>query len=217
MRNLLFFFFIHQPTRQPVSNTPSLLTCGSTVVDDTTNLQSDALPNCQDVQDGVGGSLGGGFGGTRMYTFRGNGDRITLSTCNPRTAFDTKIRIYDDSETCIAGNDDGIGCTGFRSRVNFVAEEGVEYQVALDGYRSASGAFELSIDCEAVSTPNPPTPNPPTPNPPTPSTPTTFVSVPCPGNFDCYQNNDFGNQDNSRYNIDMCKSVNMCAIMIECK
>ena len=193
-----------QPTPQPVSNTPSLLTCGSTVVDDTTNLQSDTLPNCQNIQDGVGGTLGRGNGGTRMYTFIGTGDRITLSTCNQRTAFDTKIRIYDDSETCIAGNDDGIGCTGFRSRVNFVAEEGVEYQVALDGYRSAAGAFELSIDCEAVSTPNPPTPNPPTP----PSS-STFVSVPCSGNFDCFQNNDFGEQDNSRYNIDMCKSINI--------
>ena len=193
------------------------MTCGSTVVDDTTNLQSDTLPNCQDVQDGVGGPLGRGNGGTRMYTFIGTGDRITLSTCNPRTAFDTKIRIYDDSETCIAGNDDGIGCSGFRSRVNFVAEEGVEYQFALDGYRLAAGAFELSIDCEAVSTPNPPTPNPPTPNPPTPSSPTTFVPVPCTGDFDCFQNDDFGEQDNSRYNIDMCKSVNMCATKIECK
>lgn len=92
------------------------------------------------------------------YSFVGTGDVVTASTCNS-ASYDTKIGIFtgcniDDFE-CVAGNDDGTGCAGFTSEVEFLGEDGVTYYIYVTGFLTASGTFDLSITC---STPPPPIP-----------------------------------------------------------
>jgi len=95
------------------------------------------------------------------YSIMGNGDQITVDTCSPLTFFDTRLNVYRgscDNEpgmTCVVGNDDAAGApaecdlSGLnrKSRVSWASTGGVEYLVAVSGFRDASGDFELVIDC----------------------------------------------------------------------
>ena len=99
------------------------------------------------------------------YTFVGDGNAVTLSTCNDdpdnipgSAAYDTKIDVYSDScdqLTHVAGNDDGGGCGGFSSLViDMPTVEGVTYYVRVYGYNAgASGEFNLSMTCAAACEP----------------------------------------------------------------
>ncbi|WP_040279757.1 T9SS type A sorting domain-containing protein, partial [Psychroserpens damuponensis] len=83
------------------------------------------------------------------YTFIGSGsDMSILSTCD-MTNYDSRIVVFTDSgATFVAQNDDGTGCSGFSSELNFYAESGVEYQVFITGFSEISvGAYELSLNC----------------------------------------------------------------------
>lgn len=83
------------------------------------------------------------------YTFTGNGDDATLSTCL-NSAYDTKISVFTgtcSSLICAAGNDDGPGCTANTSEVTFQTTAGTTYLVLVHGYGSDEGGFTLRLTC----------------------------------------------------------------------
>ncbi|RZW55539.1 MAG: T9SS type A sorting domain-containing protein, partial [Flavobacteriaceae bacterium] len=91
------------------------------------------------------------------YKLDGPGGNVTVSTCN-NANFDTKLSIYSGdcaSLTCVAGNDDGIGCSGFSSEVSFNTSAGTTYYIYVHGFGSASGDFTLSVTCDAAPIANP--------------------------------------------------------------
>ncbi len=88
------------------------------------------------------------------YTFTGNGDDVTLSTCN-NAEFDTKISIW--SGTCVdlvceGGVDDAAGCEGNTSAVTIATTEGTVYFALVHGYEGA-GPFTISMSCAPACTP----------------------------------------------------------------
>ncbi len=92
------------------------------------------------------------------YTFIGDGNDATLSTC-ATADFDTKISVFSGPCAdlfCAGGNDDAAGCNGNTSRITVATVPGVEYHVLVHGYQDAAGAFTLSMTCSAPCTPTVP-------------------------------------------------------------
>jgi hypothetical protein len=75
--------------------------------------------------------------------------RVTIDTNG--SGFDTYLSAFTGSAvnnlTVIQQDDDG--GDGVNSRVSFLAEEGVEYQIAVDGYSSDTGDFSLNFDWQS--------------------------------------------------------------------
>jgi hypothetical protein len=86
-----------------------------------------------------------------LATASGN---LEVSTCD-LAAFDTRIAVFSSCSTVsiITCNDDGAGCTGFTSKLQFVATAGTTYKIAVGGFDvTSAGAGQLQI------TPNAPPP-----------------------------------------------------------
>jgi len=86
------------------------------------------------------------------YTFPGDGNCVTLSTCNAGTSYDTKLTVYEGTcgtLTCVAGNDDDFSCGNsiFNSTVDIKTNIGSEYYVLVHGWSANTGDFELSMEC----------------------------------------------------------------------
>ncbi len=89
------------------------------------------------------------------YTFVGDGNDATLSTCGT-AAYDSKISIFSGpcaDLVCAGGNDDAAGCNGNSSRITVATLAGVEYLALVHGYQDAAGAFTLSMTCAAPCAP----------------------------------------------------------------
>jgi hypothetical protein len=89
------------------------------------------------------------------YTFIGDGQEVTLSTCG-NADYDTKISVFSGScgnFTCVAGNDDAPDCTGNTSQLVFPSTNGTIYWVFVHGYDSAQGSFTLNLSCAPACTP----------------------------------------------------------------
>jgi hypothetical protein len=95
------------------------------------------------------------------YQIEGNGQLATVSTCG--SDFDTELFVFTgtcDALECYAGADgNGGGCVGSTtwgpSIVEFLAEEGVTYYVAVAGWSSFySGNYEISYECDPCGDPN---------------------------------------------------------------
>lgn len=83
------------------------------------------------------------------YTFSGNGDDVTLSTCGG-SGYDTKISVFIggcSALACVAGNDDGPNCPGNTSSLVLQTIAGAEYLVLVHGYGNEQGAFTLTMAC----------------------------------------------------------------------
>ena len=90
-----------------------------------------------------------GTGGGVWYSFVGTGDGVVVTTCNPATNYDTKIRVYTGScgaLVCVAGNDDD-PCGALRSRVSFVSNLGVTYYILVHGF---GGATPEHLNCHSI-------------------------------------------------------------------
>lgn len=118
--------------------------CGDIVSGTTVDTGSESLPNC--------GGTTLNTSGTVWYHLVGTGDEVTVTTCNPGSNFDTKIGVFTGScgsLVCVTGDDDDpCPFSGLRSRVNFLAEDGVSYFIVVTGFGSNEGNYELSIECE---------------------------------------------------------------------
>ncbi len=95
------------------------------------------------------------------YSFTGNGQNITATTCSPGSGFDTKIGIFTGScnnLSCVAGDDDDDNCnvSGLLTSVTFSSVPGQQYYIYVTGYESETGAFHLSLDCAAPQPCDPP-------------------------------------------------------------
>ena len=133
----------------------------------TNDLCANAIPlACQQVVTGtnLGASATGDPTGTCvetiqgagvLYTVTGTGGRITLSTCNAGTDFDTQLFVYSGScgsYVCVGGNDDATTCAvaSVASTYGFSSTFGTTYYVLVGGYQGATGTFVLSTACGAV-------------------------------------------------------------------
>lgn len=90
-------------------------------------------------------------GNGMWYSLVGNGNGVTVTTCNAASTFDSKIIVWAgdcNSLTCVGGNDDDFDCnfSGLRSTVTFCSEPGQEYRVLVMGFSGSSvGAFQLDV------------------------------------------------------------------------
>jgi hypothetical protein len=108
--------------------------CGDTLSGDTSDGNTD---------DNGDGSADEWF----AFTSTTVGELVTASTCD-QAAFDTILTVYDScGGAVVATNDDGTGCTGFTSKVNFIADGSSTYYIAVDGFGGATGTFDLSVTC----------------------------------------------------------------------
>lgn len=90
------------------------------------------------------------------YFIIGNGGLLTASTCN-QAAYDTKLTIFEGNcgaLTCLAGNDDASGCSGFTSEVSTVTQPGQFYYILVHGFGSNTGNFDLTATLGAPPTGN---------------------------------------------------------------
>jgi hypothetical protein len=66
------------------------------------------------------------------YQVIGNGNTITLDTCNGATTYDSKISVFCpncQTPACVTGNDDACGPTGFQSSVSWCSAPGETYLI----------------------------------------------------------------------------------------
>ncbi len=121
------------------------IACGDTLSGSTTAAAPDGVPEC-----GTSISAAGVW-----YSFIGDGDQTTLSTCS-NVSYDSKINVYTgscDEQVCVTGNDD-TPVAGTCSTVSFDTEAGTPYHVLVQGYNGATGTFDLVRSCETCGTPS---------------------------------------------------------------
>ncbi|MFD0962767.1 T9SS type A sorting domain-containing protein [Pseudofulvibacter geojedonensis] len=136
------------------------LTCGTTTATDTSaaTLDTDDTISCGPAS----------AAGNIWYTYTGSGaaEDIELSMCNDTgatpgdAAYDSKLYVYASGDgtcgtlTCVANNDDGPGCSGFSSILNFTSDGTTTYYIAVSGYNTSTGTGNLSIACTSAVPPN---------------------------------------------------------------
>lgn len=119
------------------------ISCGQTVAGNTTEATPDPLA----LDCGTSVSAAGIW-----YSFAGNGEAITLSTCI-NFGYDTKINVYTGScgnFSCVAGNDDGGDCE-VGSTVSFPSVSGNTYFILVQGFEGATGEFEMTVECGPIT------------------------------------------------------------------
>ncbi|WP_412561150.1 T9SS type A sorting domain-containing protein [Winogradskyella sp. MIT101101] len=90
------------------------------------------------------------------YSFTGSGvaERITLSTCNPGSSFDTEIFVYTGTSgalTCIDDGYDECGSPDFFAETSFDSDGTTTYYIAIGGWNVGNeGDFELSVSCATL-------------------------------------------------------------------
>ena len=110
--------------------------CGDVVTGNTDGATSNDDPGTCGTTSGAPGV---------WYTFTGTGNIVELALCN--SDYDTKLQVFSgpcDALVCIDGNDDSCG---LQSEVDFISEVGVEYFFYVFGFGTATGNYELTIDC----------------------------------------------------------------------
>jgi len=103
--------------------------CDQTVTGDTSNpLATDTVGNAS---------------ADLWYSYSGPAGDITASLCE--SSYDTNVRVYDScGGTEIAANDDSCGT---RSEVTFTADGSSTYYIAVEGWNSSEGIFEMTVTC----------------------------------------------------------------------
>jgi hypothetical protein len=88
---------------------------------------------------------GGGADDCYSWTAYSTGT-YTIDTCSSGTNYDSALAIFSaDGSQQLACNDDGSGCTNYRSEIEFSATAGQTYTIVVDGYNGDSGNYELTI------------------------------------------------------------------------
>ncbi|GAB2706458.1 hypothetical protein GCM10011495_35350 [Hymenobacter frigidus] len=133
----------------------TVLTCGQTVTGTTAGATTtgDPTTTCTAGSPLIPSASPGVF-----YSFAGNGQVATVSTCSgpTATAGDTKMFVYSGScgtLTCVGSSDDiGAGSCGTNtsaSIVTFPTVTGTTYYVFVQFFGNATGPFGLSLTCAA--------------------------------------------------------------------
>ena len=96
------------------------------------------------------------------YVVNGDGNTITVTTCNDAGTYDTKLNVYCgtcDAMTCVGGNDDGgtadcfapsVGAN-FESRVTFCSQNGAVYYILVQGFGGGQGDFQLDVISDGIA------------------------------------------------------------------
>ena len=133
----------------------TVLTCGQTVTGTTIGATTTGDPTTTCT---VGSPLQPSASPGVFYSFAGNGQVATVSTCSgpTATAGDTKLFVYSGScgtLTCVGSSDDigttGCGTNGAASIVTFPTVTGTTYYVFVQFFGTATGPFGLSLTCAA--------------------------------------------------------------------
>jgi hypothetical protein len=141
------------PSNDDCSNATTV-SCGQTVNGNTTNATTDAAPFCGTSVDAAP---------SVWYKIIGNGDLMTVSTCNSGTDYDTKLHLYTGTCTalnCVTGNDDDFTCTtgpgvaGFKSTIQWCSQPGTVYLLRVSGFGTSMGNFQFTLDCLPNATTN---------------------------------------------------------------
>ena len=126
--------------------------------------------NCGDVITGsFGGATNAGAPTARCagvrprgagvwFSFQGDGNTITLSTCNSVPALNTQLFLYSGtcgSLTCEMANDDGTNCFGGTSELSFQTVVGTTYYIYLTDASTTGGDYTLEVGCTRSLQPNP--------------------------------------------------------------
>ena len=117
-----------------------LVQCGD--VDTSNNILVNNLntpPSCSALVPGDG----------MWYKFIGDGSRLTVSTSNSFTNFDTQIHIYQGNCNNLTslGCDDNSGI-GNTSEISFLTSQNIEYYIFVSGNTGSSGQYIVSFNCE---------------------------------------------------------------------
>jgi hypothetical protein len=125
--------------------------CGDAIaVDCNTTVSGSTLSATLDT-DVTGTSCGTSINAPGVwYTVEGVGANITASTCN-QADYDTKISVFTgDCEllTCVGGQDDFPGCSGFTTEFTWASEANTTYYILVHGFGGQTGNFDLTVTCE---------------------------------------------------------------------
>jgi len=118
------------------------IACGDTISGTTTDATFDDVGTC-----GTSNTASGVW-----YSFTGIDGEATISTCGTAN-FDTKLSVFTGvcgDLTCVDGNDDGAGCSGFTSELTIPTTAGVEYFILVHGFSSSTGDFDLTLTCQSL-------------------------------------------------------------------
>ena len=99
--------------------------------------------NASDDSEPENNACGSSSAGGVWYSVTGNGQSMTVSTCE--SAYDTRLGVFSGdcgALTCVADNDDSCGS---RSSITFDSEDGAQYLVLVHGWSSSSGAYQLDV------------------------------------------------------------------------
>jgi hypothetical protein len=99
----------------------------------------------------------GSTGGQNWWQYTATSDAaVTFSTCGAAN-FDTRISVFSGSDcnnlSCVAMNDDGLGCANGSSDVLVNVTTGTTYWIAVHGAGAAEGDYTLTVSCGTVCTP----------------------------------------------------------------
>lgn len=112
--------------------------CGDVIIGDTSDNTDDGGANASPDE---------------WYSFTGTGspEVVTVTTCGAGTTYDSFLSVYDScGGTQITSNDD---FCGLQSSITFFSDGTSTYYIAVEGFSTNSGPFELDITC-ATPPPN---------------------------------------------------------------
>ncbi|MBT8272907.1 MAG: T9SS type A sorting domain-containing protein, partial [Bacteroidia bacterium] len=130
------------PPELPCDDNAPTIACGETV-----NGNTNGAPLYDYSGEDTCGTFVGNYAGL-WYQFVAEGGDYTASTCN-NANYDTKIIVYSGEcpfLTCVDGNDDGPGCAGFSSFLQFPTTAGTTYFIFVTGFLGNTGEFNLTLD-----------------------------------------------------------------------
>lgn len=129
-----------QPANDLCSNAAPL-SCGQTVAGTTSGATFDATSFC--------GTSNTAPGVWYVLTTPPGAASLNVSTCN-QASYDTKLTVFSGScgsLTCVGGQDDAAGCSGFTTNLTVSVSGSTTYYILVHGFSSATGNFNLTASC----------------------------------------------------------------------
>jgi hypothetical protein len=121
----------------------TVINCGQTVTGTTAGGTTQAVPTCVTTLNTAPGV---------WYSFVGNGDLISASTCGAGTAYDSKLGVFSGScaaLVCVTGNDDACG---LQSTATFQSVAGTTYFIYITGFGAGAGNYSMTLTCVVPAT-----------------------------------------------------------------
>jgi len=89
------------------------------------------------------------------YKVVGTGNTITITFCDPLTAYDTEVGVFChphcDSLVCVTSDDDFCTTPGLASQVTWCSTLGAEYKVLVAAFGTGTGTFAFTVTDDGVA------------------------------------------------------------------